>query len=164
MPCLSLTGTVLSDRLLDEGKIYQVPAKCLDDYYWMLASVSDQTTSRNGADIDVSPNNKDGRFPGLRPMVITNDQMRDHHLDLIERRLFRRWCSCHIVNYDFASYEEDEWLERNIMFTSMDFFSNEIQSNPSSSESTDDNSGKVWHFPVSDWEDVNERFCIRIPR
>eukprot|EP00550_Attheya_septentrionalis_P003180 CAMPEP_0198286026 /NCGR_PEP_ID=MMETSP1449-20131203/5206_1 /TAXON_ID=420275 /ORGANISM="Attheya septentrionalis, Strain CCMP2084" /LENGTH=776 /DNA_ID=CAMNT_0043983645 /DNA_START=235 /DNA_END=2565 /DNA_ORIENTATION=+ len=151
-------------RLLDEGKIYQVPAKCLDDYYWMLASVSDQTTSRNGADIDVSPNNKDGRFPGLRPMVITNDQMRDHHLDLIERRLFRRWCSCHIVNYDFASYEEDEWLERNIMFTSMDFFSNEIQSNPSSSESTDDNSGKVWHFPVSDWEDVNERFCIRIPR
>lgn len=150
-------------NLTDDGKMYQVPAKCLDDYYWMLASVSDQTLSRNGREMDVLPNDENGRFPGLRPMLVTNDQMRDHKLELLEPRLFRRWCSCHIVNYNFTAFEEDEWEDRDIIFSQADFFSKEIQGNPTPGDGKDDSAGTAWHFPVSDWG-ANERFCLRIPR
>ena len=33
---------------IEKGSLYTVPPQCLDDYYWMLASVSAQTKSRNG--------------------------------------------------------------------------------------------------------------------
>ena len=42
----------------------------------MLASVSDQTVSRNGANLDVPVENEEGRWPGARPMLVSNDQMR----------------------------------------------------------------------------------------
>jgi hypothetical protein len=143
--------------LNDTGKIYEVPSKCLDDYYWMLASVSNQTTARNnGQDLLVPLSEMDGRFPGIRPMLVTNDQMRDHKLDLLDARMFRRWCSCHIVNYNFTDLYVDEWEERSVEFFAADFFSREIQGNPSYGGSL------AWHFPVSEWEE-HERFCIRIP-
>jgi hypothetical protein len=131
-----------------DGKMYIVPRFCLDDYYWMLASVSNQTTARNAPDFNVPTGDEQGRFPGMRPLLITNDQMRDHKLDLLEPREFRRWCSCHIVNYDVDGFEADEWAEtRTVSLSPADVFSREIQSNPHGSKN-----GTVWHFPVSDWE------------
>lgn len=145
------------NSLVESGKLYEVPPKCLDDYYWMLASVSNQTTARsNGHDLLVPLSESEGQFPGIRPMLVTNDQMRDHKLGLLEARMFRRWCSCHIVNYNFTDLYIDEWEERPVDFFSADFFSREIQGNPSSSGSM------AWHFPVSEW-DEHERLCIRIP-
>jgi hypothetical protein len=130
--------------------LYVVPRLCLDDYFWMLASVSNQTQSRQGADLTVPVGDKLGRFPGMRPMIITNDQMRDHKLDLLEPREFRRWCSCHIVNYHLSFYESDEWGEhREVELEPADYFSREIQGNPHPS-----GFGNVWHFPISnstDW-------------
>jgi hypothetical protein len=143
--------------LNESGKIYEVPPKCLDDYYWMLASVSNQTRAcYNGQDLLVPLSEIDGRFPGIRPMLVTNDQMRDHKLDLLEARMFRRWCSCHIVNYNFTEFYLNEWEKRLVEFFPADFFSREIQGNPSSDGSL------AWHFPVSEWEQ-HERLCIRIP-
>jgi hypothetical protein len=138
--------------------MYTVPARCLDDYYWMLASVSNQTDARQLSDLGVSANDEGGRFPGLRPMLITNDQMRDHKLELLEPREFRRWRSCHIVNYDIAAYEKNEWEERTVQFVPADFFSREIQGNLHGN-------GKdmVWHFPVTEWQE-HSRFCIWIER
>lgn len=146
----------MTPRLTNRGKIYRVPKLCLDDYYWMLASVSEQTKSRKGVDLTVAPGNEEGRWAGTRPMLVTNDQMRDHKLELIEPRLFRRWYSCHIVNYNFTAFVDDECVDHEIGFSTADFFSREIQDNPTSG------GGTAWHFPVSDWE-LNERFCIRIP-
>jgi hypothetical protein len=146
------------------GRVFKVPSGCLDDYYWMLASVSPQAMSRDGSDIYVATNNSEGRWPGTRPMLITNDQMRDHKLELMEPRLFRRWYSCHIVNYNFTAFVDDECIDREIGFSTADFFSREIQGNNTSSGSeSDDGVGTAWHFPVKDW-DLNERFCIRVPR
>lgn len=139
-----------------------VPSKCLDDYYWMLASVSDQTLSRGNRNIDVAASDSYGRFPGLRPMLITNDQMRDHRWELLEPRLFRRWCSCHIVNYNLTEFVEDEWEERTAEFCAADFFSHEIQGNPSPGREVDSACGLAWHFPVSEW-DEHDRLCIRVP-
>lgn len=123
----------------------------------MLASVSDQTKSRAGSRIHVSAAESNGRFPGLRPMLITNDRMRDHKLELLDPRLFRRWCSCHIVNYNITSAGDDETEVREVEFCAADFFSREIQGNPTPGSDT-----TTWHFPVSEW-DEHDRLCIQIP-
>lgn len=136
--------------------MYTVPQKCLDDYYWMLASVSNQTNSRRHEDLSVSAKDNDRRFPGLRPMLITNDQMRDHRWDLLEPREFRRYCSCHIVNYDIC-FDTGESGKRKIEFFPADVFSREIQGNKQINES-----GLVWHIPVTEWDDP-DRLCLSIP-
>ena len=146
----------LLERLKENDEMYVVPPMCLDDMYWMLASVSNQTVSTEGVSIDVAKNNKEGRFPGLRPIVISNDKMRDHKMDLLDERSFRRWACSHIVNYNFTEYIEDQQEEREISFHAADIFSDEIQGN----ECPD--GGMSWHFPVSEW-DASERFCIRLP-
>ena len=149
-------------NLTETGQLYIVPQRCLDDYYWMLASVSNQTTSRKGLPLDIHPDNKHGRWPGLRPMLITNDRMRDHKLELLEPRLFRRWYSSHIIKYNFSPFIEDTSEERDITFSTADFFSREIQGNPTPEVGFENGGGTAWHFPVSDW-DLDDRFCIRIP-
>ena len=158
----------IRDELQSNGKLYFAPPYCLDDYYWMFASVSDQVTARGGRDLDVAPGDAQGRVPGTRPMLITNDQMRDHKLSLLEPRLFRRWYASHIVNYAFTGFVGHQRVDDKISFHPVDFFSNEIQNHPSpavgqdGSDSSTSSVGTAWHFPVSDWED-NERLCIRIP-
>lgn len=150
---------LVMNELIESERLYIVPSRCLDDYYWMLASVSNQTRARAGADMTVSTNDRDGRLPGLRPLLLTNDQMRDHKLEILEPRLFRRWCSCHIVNYNLTDVGENEWEEGEIQLYPADFFSREIQGNPTPNS----NNATAWHLPVSEWED-NHRLCIRIPR
>lgn len=134
---------------------YKVPSKVLDDYYWMIASVVGDKLS--DVDADESPD----RFPGCRPMLITNDQMRDHKLELLESRQFRRWYSCHIVNYELSHYsDEDEWGSREVTFSAADVFSNEIQGNQLH-EATESTGSLVWHLPVREW-DKYDRLCIRL--
>lgn len=153
---LSTEEQRILENLSKKGQLYRVPSRCLDDYYWMLASVSDQTKSRSGENLDVSHDDVRGRWPGTRPMLITNDQMRDHKLGLLEPRLFRRWTSCYIVNYSFTAFVRDASIDREISFSTADFFSREIQSHKTTT-------GTAWHFPVSDWG-LDDRFCVRIPR
>lgn len=89
--------------------------------------------------------------------------MRDHKMDLLEERAFRRWCCSHIVNYNFTEYIENQWEEREINFMAADVFSDEIQSNAMECGAEDgERSLMVWHFPVREWES-NERFCLRLP-
>lgn len=144
------------ERLKENDQMYVVPPMCLDDMYWMLASVSNQTVSTNGLSIDVAKNNEEGRFPGLRPIVISNDKMRDHKDDLLDERAFRRWACSHIVNYNYTGFIENHQDEREITFHAADIFSDEIQGNECPG------GGLAWHFPVSEW-DANERFCLRLP-
>lgn len=148
----------ISRELFSSGKAYAVPTGCLDDYYWMYASVASQTVSTNGEDMYVELGNEAGRWPGERPMLVSNDQMRDHKLSLLEPRLFRRWYSNFLVNFTFSAFVGDDCTEKEIGFRTADFYSREIQGNPSS----ETGSGLTWHFPVSDWKE-NESFCIRIP-
>ncbi|KAL9189460.1 hypothetical protein ACHAXT_009135 [Thalassiosira profunda] len=149
--------------LNESGKLYRVPPRCLDDFYWMVASVSDQTASRKGRDLSVPSDDPGGRFPGARPMLISNDQMRDHKLELLEPRLFRRWYGCHIVNYNFTAFVMGESVDGNeIGFSPADFFSREIQGNPCPADEESEWDGQAWHFPVNDF-DLDERFVVRIP-
>mmetsp|Transcript_43018 Transcript_43018/g.104137 ORF Transcript_43018/g.104137 Transcript_43018/m.104137 type:complete len:836 (+) Transcript_43018:76-2583(+) len=149
----------ISRELISSGKAYTVPTGCLDDHYWMYASVASQTVSTNGVDMYVKLGNEAGRWPGERPMLVSNDQMRDHKLSLLEPRLFRRWYSNFLVNFTFSAFVGEDCSEKEIGFRTADFYSREIQGNHPSSETE---SGLTWHFPVSDWKE-NESFCIRIP-
>ena len=123
----------------------------------MLASVSNQTASTAGQNIAVPKDDAKGRFPGLRPLVVTNDKMRDHKMELLDERSFRRWCCSHIVNYNFTEFIENQWEEREITFHEADVFSDEIQGN-----ACPGTGAMAWHVPVSEWEG-NERFCLRLP-
>jgi hypothetical protein len=145
------------DKLKD--CMYVVPSTCLDDYYWMLASVAEQG-SKGFATVQ---QDQTFQLTGLRPLLITNDQMRDHRLALLEPRLFRRWTSCHIVNYMLRTCEENdgdgkaasgEECSYETKFFPAQVFSGEIQGN--AIEGTDT---MVWHFPVSEWSEL-ERFCV----
>lgn len=146
-------------RLKEKEIIYIVPRFVLDDYFWMLASVSNQTNASQRGDLNIHVGDNQGRFPGMRPMLITNDQMRDHKLDLLKPREFRRWCSCHIVNYVVGEYKEDEWEEdREIYLAPADSFSREIQPNTHSN-----GKGNVWHFPIAgSTDDSTDWLCIWI--
>lgn len=141
--------------LVKEGKLFITPH--FDDYYWMMASVS---TQDGVANIPV-PRSDATLFPGIRPILISNDQMRDHKMELLEPHLFRRWYSSHIVTYSISPFEEDEWEPRAVSFAPADSFSREIQGNAMDGELL---KGKAWHLPISDWEARSDRFCIAVPR
>jgi hypothetical protein len=145
------------DNLFNAGKIYVIPKGLQDDHFWMLASISDQLTSRQGQSLDVPFDDPYHRWPGTRPLLISNDQMRDHRLELVKPRLFRRWYSSHIVNYNFTGFIDNRSINQEISFSPADCFSREMMK-----DITDDGH-VVWHIPVSDWES-DERFCLRIPK
>lgn len=94
-------------------------------------------------------------MPGARPFLLSNDQMRDHKLGMIEPFLFRRWYSNFIVNFNFAAFVNGKPTQNDIGFSAADFFSREIQSN------TDDDGNTVWHFPI-DSEHGDEWLCVSI--
>ena len=102
--------------LLEAGRLYRVPANVYDDYHWILSSISEQRASRKGVDLDVQANDPQGRWPGTRPMIITNDQLKDLKIEMMEPRLFRRWFSSHIVNYTFTAFVDDECADDDIAF------------------------------------------------
>ena len=144
------------DNLHFSGKLYVTPRMVQDDHYWMLASISEQVSSRRGRSLEVPADDPQGRWPGARPVLISNDQMRDHKMNMIEPRLFRRWYSSHIVNFNFTGFVDSKQFDDEIVFSPADFFSREIQGNKTDQVIT-------WHFPVKDWKD-NERFCLRWPK
>lgn len=152
----------ICDRLVSSRKAYIVPPSFLDDYYWMYASVCGQGEKWTSEEQYIPPNNAEGRWPGIRPMLISNDKMRDHKLSLLEPRPFRRWYSNFLVNFTFSAFVGDQCVDKEIGFSTADFYSREIQGNKVQGHSGDD-LGTVWHFPVSDWGE-NESFCVRIPR
>ena len=144
----------IRNDLINKGKAFVVPFGSLDDYYWMFASVC--------MDEDfVPPDNPEGRWPGTRPMLISNDKLRDHKMSLLEPRLFRRWFSSFMVNFTFSAFVDEKCYDREIGFKTADFYSREIQGN-SVIDDKDNKIGTAWHFPVGDW-DENEYMCIRIP-
>jgi hypothetical protein len=165
----------IRDELSLSGKIAAVPPGQHDDYFWILASTTKQTAATGGKDLYVplstttsgatvddqgdNANQHHSRWPGARPVVLTNDNMRDHKLGLLEPMLFRRWYSNYIVNYTFAAFVGRECTHPDIGFHPADFFSREIQGNRLNNHEENDWS-MVWHFPIAD--KVDEWFCISI--
>mmetsp|Transcript_25977 Transcript_25977/g.61638 ORF Transcript_25977/g.61638 Transcript_25977/m.61638 type:complete len:1014 (-) Transcript_25977:1378-4419(-) len=145
----------IRNRLIEDGKIYVVPSGNLDDFYWMYASVSMEESY-------VSPESSNGRFPGIRPMLISNDKLRDHRMSLLEPRLFRRWYSNFLVNFTFSAFVGGKSSSREIGFKTADIYSREIQGNRNIDDGDNASGSLVWHFPVGDWPST-DCLCVRIP-
>lgn len=147
-------------RLETSGRLYIVPQGCLDDYFWLLASVSEQSNCQ-ADEVEKLQRKGNKQRAGNRPFVMTNDQVRDHQqFDLLEPKLFNRWYSSTIINYNFTGFVNEECVDPEIAFTPADNFSREIQSNKMRNEGK--NEANCWHFPVQDWE-PSHWFCVRLP-
>jgi len=70
------------------GYIYSTPSGCNDDLFWLLAS-----------------------FLIEKSITITNDMMRDHHVDRIDSNLFYRWRERHVANYNVKETQYGNTME-----------------------------------------------------
>ena len=75
---------MLSNRWRQAGLLYKTPPKMNDDWFWLYGSVW-STEKKN------------------RTLVITNDQMRDHHFLMLQRPAFLKWRERHVVHFHFES-------------------------------------------------------------
>jgi hypothetical protein len=57
-----------------------------DDWYWLYAAI----------------------FFGARTLVVTNDEMRDHHFQMLHLRSFVRWKERHQVRYELSGYQRKD--------------------------------------------------------
>ena len=138
-----------------------VPPGCHDDYFWLLASVSEQSSCQADSLECTLPNNR-VQWAGNRPVVVTNDLIRDHQeFQFLPPRLFNRWYSGTIMNYNFTGFVGDVCVDPEIAFTPADLYSREIQGNSAESDGTT-GASLTWHFPVQDW-DTTGWFCVRLP-
>ncbi len=136
-------------KLMSKDMLYVVPRKCLDDHFWMLASVSEQKGARSDL--------------GYRPLTcITNDLMRDHQVSLLERLdavTYHNWIASVITSFGGGFFYQNEskakgWESKyvydpnEITFQPPDPFSRIIQKNE------DDFGNAVWHIPVREIEET----------
>eukprot|EP00903_Cladosiphon_okamuranus_P008688 g8324.t1 len=91
-----------------------------DDWYWLYAAV----------------------FTGGRVLVLTNDEMRDHHFSMLSHRSFQRWKERHQARFSFGEWDEET--------TSRELFPDEPRSYSKRTQKGVDS----WHIPLessSDW-------------
>lgn len=83
-----------------------------------------------------------------RVFVVTNDQMRDHHFQMLNPRNFIKWRERHQVAFHFQEYgghpvgrrgEAAQPLQRHLHFRFPSIFSHRLQ--PAAD-------GQAWYFPV----------------
>lgn len=65
----------------DGNLLYESPSGCNDDWFWMYACVK------------------------LRCHIVTNDEMRDHHFQMLSPRWFARWKERHVVHFSFGKWK-----------------------------------------------------------
>lgn len=71
------------DEWRRQGILYQTPFGMNDDWFWMHAALE------------------------YRALVVTNDEMRDHHFQMLAPRYFLRWKERHQVHFDFGAWVRD---------------------------------------------------------
>lgn len=69
-------------RWRNAGILYTTPKQMNDDWFWLYAGVL--STTGNSSSI-----------------IISNDQMRDHHFQLLSMKHFLKWRERHWVNFEF---------------------------------------------------------------
>jgi len=114
------------DRWNAEGCLKISPHGSNDDWYWMLSTVIDE---------------------GETVRVVTNDQMRDHRLALLDPRPFLRWKTTRIIRFDFSHAWEPEKIANGtsdipqVTLIQPPVISPEIQR-------SSDEEHMIWHFPI----------------
>jgi hypothetical protein len=63
---------------------YRTPSGMNDDWFWLHAAL----------------------WSGQETLVVTNDEMRDHHFQMLAPRFFLRWKERHQVHFDFGEWKD----------------------------------------------------------
>jgi ribonuclease P protein 3 len=67
------------DFWMNNNILYQTPAGMNDDWFWMHAALK------------------------YKSLVVTNDEMRDHHFQMLAPKFFLRWKERHQIHFDFGN-------------------------------------------------------------
>ena len=67
------------------GVLYKTPNGMNDDWFWLHAALEYQA------------------------LVVTNDEMRDHHFQMLAPRMFLRWKERHQVHFSFGGWERNSY-------------------------------------------------------
>lgn len=73
-------------RWKDDKILYATPPKMNDDWFWLYAAVWGSSVAGAGKEV----------------VMVSNDQMRDHHFQMLSARKFLKWRERHWVNFHFA--------------------------------------------------------------
>jgi pentatricopeptide repeat protein len=71
----------LVDSWIEEGILYKTPHAMNDDWFWMHAALK------------------------YRLLVVSNDEMRDHHFQMLSPRFFVRWRERYHIRFSFGAWE-----------------------------------------------------------
>ncbi len=106
-------NNIVNSKIKDNVEIWYTPFKENDDIYWLLSS-----------------------FMLEKSYVITNDKMRDHHVDKLDETLFNRWKQNHIINYTLdISFDKVNQIRFNFTFKFPSPYTIGFQESESESES-----------------------------
>ena len=95
-------------RWIDFGLVYKTPFDSNDDWYWLHAAL----------------------YYGIDTMVLTNDECRDHHFQMLAHRSFVKWQERHQIRFKFGSwtYTKGYGKHRSVELQYPPFYSRRIQS------------------------------------
>jgi len=74
----------LQSKWEQSGILYKTPAGMNDDWFWLHVALKH------------------------RSLVLTNDEMRDHHFQMLAPRIFLRWKERHQVHFNFGEWENTD--------------------------------------------------------
>lgn len=101
--------------------VYKVQPGSNDDWYWLYAAV------------------KSGSHAG---QVVSNDQMRDHHFQMLAPRHFLKWRERHQIKYRFTNSRSETRKRPGFMFPPV--YSHRMH---------DAEDTSCWYFPVAETAD-----------
>lgn len=73
-------------KWLNMGVLYRTPPGMNDDWFWLHAAL----------------------YFGPGTLVVTNDEMRDHHFQMVAPRSFLRWRDRHQIHFDFGNWQKGD--------------------------------------------------------
>ena len=94
----------LYEKWKRSGVLYSTPAGSNDDWFWMHAAL----------------------WCGKGTLVVSNDEMRDHHFQMLAYRSFLRWKERHQVHFSFGPWTHDG-KRREVELVYPDVYSRRIQ-------------------------------------
>jgi hypothetical protein len=95
----------LVQRWMDRGILYQTPRDMNDDWFWMQAAL----------------------VAGPGTLVLTNDEMRDHHFQMLAPRSFLRWKDRHQVHFQLGAWKQGREKRRELLLSYPEIYSRRIQ-------------------------------------
>ena len=126
------TDTEIKEKK-DNCIIYYTPYNEYDDYYWLLAS-----------------------FMIENSLTITNDKLKDHHVNKLDETLFNRWKNSHLTSYS-RNASSDNLLDTNSSFN-YNFKLHKPLTYTKGTQKVLVDDKNIYHFPVQNNDEL-KWFC-----